>query len=550
MNDDLPRLARLDGGTQVHYRGKNLYSPVSPAAAADRRADLIEVKPQTLLLVPSPLLCYGIESLLKKLPEDSFVLCVEVDESLMAVTTANIPDYLVDHPRVQFIRTDSPEKIAAFVDQRIGIGRFRRLTLAPLNAGYSLNGPAYRKLADALDREIQVFWQNRLTGAFFGRLWVRNLISNLGELAAGGETVPPPATTGPVVVAGAGESLESVLPWLRDCRKQIYLFAVDTALPPLFEAGITPDLVLVVEAQWANIQDFVPLGRNAALHLWSDLSGSPTPLRLAVCAKTSVFLSRFSPCRIIQEVEERQLVDAVVPPLGSVGVSAAYLARRITSGDVLLAGLDFSYQPGKPHARGTASHLAYLHSTQRLSPDPLYESSTRRRKLRPSVIRRTGFVTDSVLLSYARDLNAIIRDDPRVFLLGDCGMDLGVPRVKSQEELVKLLTGADAGLKIGNMPEAPANRQQAAREFLEEQNRRLEAVRELITNYLNVHESADRAAMWTELRRSLEQSDYLYFDFPDAAVGPTDSPAFLRRVLSNVSGYLRRFTQILRADQR
>ncbi len=546
MNDDLPRLTRLDGGTQVQYRGKNLYSPVSPAAAADRRANLVEVKPQSLVLVPSPLLCYGIESLTKRLPDDSHLLCVEVDESLMAVTTASIPAYLTDHPRVQFVRTDSPEKIAAFVQQRIGIGRFRRLILAPLNAGYSLNGALYRSLADALEREIRVFWQNRLTDAFFGRLWVRNLLANLGEVAAGIETVPPPALTGPVVVAGAGESLESVLPWLRAFRERFYLFAVDTALPPLFQAGLIPDLVLTVEAQWANIQDFVPLGHAGTLHLWADLSGSPAPLRLALCARRSLFLSRFSPCRIIEEIEEQQLADTFIPPLGSVGVSATYLARRITTGAVLLAGLDFSYQAGKPHARGTASHLAYLRSIGRLSPDLLYEASTRRHKLSPSSIRRPGFVTDSVLLSYAHDLIAIIRDDPRVFVLGDCGMDLEVPRIAGKIELDGLLAGTDADVKSDDRPDPRIKRRHSAAEFLREQERRLASLREAIISYLNLPESTDHVPAWAQLRKGLEQSDYLYFDFPDAAVGPNDTPAYLRRVLANISGYLRKIAQIER----
>jgi len=548
MDRELPRVTIEDGGTQVYYRGRNLYSPSGPQAAARRRASLVELQPQSLVFVPCPLLCYGIDSLAARLPESSRLLCVETDEALMAVTLDNLPSNLREDPRIQFIRTDSAEQITAFVHERLRIGRFRRLIIAPLNAGYSMNSGRYRMLTEALDREIRVHWQNRLTGAFFGRLWVRNLLANIGQIALGMEITSPPHPDSPIVVAGAGESLEAVLPWLRRLRSRFFLIAVDTALPALFQSGIEADLAVTVEAQWANLQDFVPLGDGCKLHLLADLSGSPAPLRLPACGSRSIFLSRFSECRIVDEIEERRLAGAVIPPLGSVGVAAVHLARRLSDGLLLLAGLDFSYRPGKPHARGTATHNLQLRSATRLTGDLLFASSIGRRRLSSAMLRREGFVTDTVLLSYARDLSSLIEQDGRIQVLGDPGVDLGAAVVARPERFEAILReesgrGRGPGRESDSTLRIPDSA--AARQFLEVEEARLERLGQQVTSHLNTTDAAAREESWNLLLPEIEGADYLYFDFPDSESGPVDSPAFLRRLLGNVYGYLRKTRQAL-----
>lgn len=547
MDRELPRLTVQDGGTQVYYRGKNLYSPSDPEAAARRRAVLADLRPQSLVFVPCPLLCYGIDDLAERLPETSQLLCVETDEALMTVTLANLPQALRDHPRIQFVRTDSAEQITAFVHERLEIGRFRRLTVAPLNAGYSLNGNRYRALTEALDREIRVHWQNRLTGAFFGRLWIRNLFANIGRIAEGMQVSSPPPVDRPVVVAGAGESLESVLPWLRRFRKEFFLVAVDTALPALFGSGINADIAVAVDAQWANIQDFVPLGNGSTVRVWADMSGSPAPLRLRICSERSVFLSRFAECRLVGEVDTQKLAGALIPPLGSVGVTAVHLARLLSEGLLLLTGLDFSYRPGKPHARGTATHLLQLRKSTRLTGNLLFAGSIGRRRLVSRSIRRPGFVTDTVLLSYAKDLSALIAQDGMIGVLGNPGMDLGAEIIATPEQFERILRGDRKQClpPRGGAPAMQVPDRRAARRFLERENLRLERLNGLITRHLNTAEPSLRRESWKLLEQEIRDADYLYFDFPDAASAPVDNPAFLRRLLGNVFGYLRKTRQAI-----
>jgi len=75
MEHDLPRLLSGDGGLQVKYRGKNLYSAVDPIASAEHKARSVNIPPESIVIVPSPLLGYGLQALVDRLPVSSRVIC-------------------------------------------------------------------------------------------------------------------------------------------------------------------------------------------------------------------------------------------------------------------------------------------------------------------------------------------------------------------------------------------------------------------------------------------------------------------------------------------
>ena len=72
-----PRQIDTGSGITLEYQGRLLYSRVNPKSRALRIAREIELKPETLYVIPSPLLLYGIDDLLARLPENSFLLLLE-----------------------------------------------------------------------------------------------------------------------------------------------------------------------------------------------------------------------------------------------------------------------------------------------------------------------------------------------------------------------------------------------------------------------------------------------------------------------------------------
>ena len=82
MTEAEPRLVDTGRGYTVHYKGKALYSSRDPLGAAVRRVTQLDIKPKTLVLIPSVGLGYGLRELLARLPDSCHVLCIEADEHL------------------------------------------------------------------------------------------------------------------------------------------------------------------------------------------------------------------------------------------------------------------------------------------------------------------------------------------------------------------------------------------------------------------------------------------------------------------------------------
>ena len=84
---DEPLLTPTPEGATVRYRGRLLYSPETPRSSAVRRALASDPLERTLYLVPSLGLGYGLDALLDRCPPSSHILCVEIDQTLMALGT-------------------------------------------------------------------------------------------------------------------------------------------------------------------------------------------------------------------------------------------------------------------------------------------------------------------------------------------------------------------------------------------------------------------------------------------------------------------------------
>ena len=242
-----PLLVQTGGGFSVSYAGRNLYSQREPEKRPVELARRTDIPEETLVIVPSPLLGYGLSVLLEKLPLSSRILYIEADQPLMALSLEHISRNLIEDERLSYIRTDSPQRALEFGLQQ-GLLRFRKTILVPLSGAYSLNAVFYRAVQNLLDSEIQRYWRNRMTLIRMGRLWIRNLFKNLPSLASG-KDIAGIKSTKAVVVAGAGESLEESLSWIALERSSIFLIAADTALPVFSSAGIVPDLVLSLKVR-------------------------------------------------------------------------------------------------------------------------------------------------------------------------------------------------------------------------------------------------------------------------------------------------------------
>ena len=239
-----------NGETNILCQGKPLYSRYSPSAAAERAVQQIPFEENCIYLVPSPLLGYGIASFIRDLPESSILVGIESDQSLMAVS-APFLDALTGEKFICY-RTDNSSGLYE-VFRQLQDGNYRHSRLIPLNSGYQLHKEVYDNLYSVFQHFLRNYWQNRLTMARMGNLWIKNLISNLKFLKE--KDIESFSTEKPIVLCGAGESLEKTVPLIREKRNSIYLLAVDTAVQCLSRQDIIPDGVVNLEAQFYNLKE-------------------------------------------------------------------------------------------------------------------------------------------------------------------------------------------------------------------------------------------------------------------------------------------------------
>ncbi|HOX49031.1 MAG TPA: DUF115 domain-containing protein, partial [Spirochaetales bacterium] len=352
MDADGPALVETGGALNVRYRGRLLYSERGPALIPGRAALACELGPARLYLVSSPCLWYGIPELLARLEPGSAVLCLEADEALARLSLERAPAGLLDDPRLAFLPSADPAKA---LEAAAALGSFRRCVPLRLSGGDAFHADEYRRAAAVLQAEFAAAWRNRAALLSMGRLWARNIFRNLASLREIGPEAPP-RCEGAAFVCGAGPSLEASLPLIAARRGRLALIACDTALPVLLGAGLEPDLVVCLEGQAHNLADFTPAG-GREIPLLADLSSHPATFR-ALRGRKHLSLVHIAPGAFMRRVSGLGLPCVELPPLGSVGVHAVHLARKLASGPVLAAGLDFSYELGKTHARGAPALLS------------------------------------------------------------------------------------------------------------------------------------------------------------------------------------------------
>ncbi|HUZ18716.1 MAG TPA: 6-hydroxymethylpterin diphosphokinase MptE-like protein [Spirochaetia bacterium] len=532
MDDAGPLLVDTGSGLTVRYKGRFLYSPQYPKEGARRRALSAPRTESTLYFVPAPLLFYGVDDLIEALPAASHILCVETDQLLMRLSIDNAPQRIVHDNRITFLRTEDPDGVLAAL-RKLDLGRFRRCRMVILNGACSLSGDWYARMFELIEFELQSYWRNRMTLVHMSHLWVKNLFLNIPNMA-GGACLLTAAVDRPIVVLGAGESLEGAIPLVREVRDRIYLLAVDTALLTLAESDVKPDGIMVLEAQNANLSDFVGYAVSGAAGIL-DLASYPEVVRIFPKEQRRFFFSHFAELSLFDRLSLHGLLPPALPPLGSVGIAALYAAMQMTDQSVFYAGLDFSYRPGKPHARGAPSHRVLLSTMMRVHPNSLVNFSLERPHREVTGKDGGRLWTDSNLASYGQNLGLLASGSRRLYDLGRTGIPSGPHIVGGIGELIEIMNREGSEPKMIATRAAPGRfATRSALEFLaaeRELHAALQSVGQpLLSRSAGAGDGMPAAAQFLHL---LKELDYVYLHFPDRPSADDRLPdeGFMKRAL-------------------
>ena len=504
--------------------GKTLLSGIDPVRRAELTADAVSVTDKTLYICPSPLYGYGLARLLARLETeapDSAVLCVEADPELYDLTRKHIDPALEADKKLRVTNIHEAGNLCAFVREIWGGRAFRRLDTVRFSGGWQLFPELYDSLCGALRREIATDWSNALTLTRMGRLYIRNALRNLALIPGFSSIADLSFGEDPVLVLGAGPSLDETLYAFKDRFSEIFrlpesrpfrIICVDTCIGSLKDRGIVPDLVVILESQHWNLRDFIGC-RNWEVPFAIDLSALPETAGI-LSGKGYLFMTPWTNLAFFERLKTAGLLPVVVPPLGSVGLTAVELARRLTCGKIICAGLDFSFTADKYHALGTPGHRDALNSQTRLRGlinSAAYEVSAAAVSKSGSSVR-----TNPGMRNYRNLFEQEFASDTRLFEIVGSGLSLGLESLLLDDALSVLSGGINSELLTQRHGGAEALRVEDARKeklllFLGGEKKRLTELRDILTG-----KAAGKQSLLGTL---IDECDYLWAHFPDLAGG-------------------------------
>ena len=517
-------------GFSVFYRNRYLYSRYNPEAASVRTAESYTVLPQTLVMVFSPLLGYGLKELIERLPQDCSMILIEADEALFKFSNEHIQKLIKDKPNIYNICISSGSALFSLFSQRLlpSFSNFKRCLPIELSGGAQLYRQFYHSLTALIDNAINQFWRNRITLVKLGRLYARNIFKNLGKLPFSSD-LKNNSVSKPIVVCGSGLSLENTVPFLQRNSDDCFVIAVDNALMPLLSNGIFPDAIIAVESQLAVEKSYIG-SAGTKITIIADLTSRPHVLNLTG-GGVSFFMSEYEQCNYLERIK-KALNCMVIPPLGSVGLAATEIAlilRKDENVPIFICGLDFSFKPCKTHCKESPSYRTLINECSRLVPLLRGESSFGiNRYFFAGKDGKPGITTPS-LSNYGRTFAARYGRVPNLFDISSEGMDLNLERrdLSSAEEIIQ--NRSESAVSNSRVLQKNAETGKNVRQFLLDE---LESLEKLKFRMINGTEL-------DEIVPSLKQREYLYLHFPDGYKEPSLEKSFLNRVRAEIDFFIK-----------
>ncbi|MCM1256243.1 MAG: DUF115 domain-containing protein [Roseburia sp.] len=201
--------------------------------------------------------------------------------------------------------------------------------------------------------ELQVGWNTLVR---YTNVNARNLFHNLHYLCEGysvAELYKMLPENVPVIVVSAGPSLNKNIKDLKEAQGKACIIATDTAMKPLLNAGIVPDLFMIVDGlKPAELFEHKDISKTAMVTM-TAVSREPMDLHKG----RKLFYTSDSPfetelIRVVDAMKDRDVLLPVLPTGGSVATSAYSLGVFMGARTIILVGQDLALTGNKIHVDG------------------------------------------------------------------------------------------------------------------------------------------------------------------------------------------------------
>ena len=364
----MPQIIKVESEHTVLYKERFLYSKRCPSQKIEALVSSVEPLERHLYIFASPVLGYGAWSLIKKLPSSSFVIFVECDKELSNVFEEHFLNTNV--ALLNYIYSEDIASIITYIE-KITKFNFKSASLIRGSAGFSLYEDFYNELLREVERVTSIFWKNRITLIEMGRLYAKNIFLWLRFILKDDKkrckAMPKESVKKPILVLGAGPSLDTSYEFIKKNREKVFLLAVDAAFSSLSDVDIYPDAVVILEAQHWILDAFLT-SNNRSIPLFASITSTP---KVCNILHSDIFLyaTEYASLSLLEELKTLLPNLPFFQPLGSVGLQILAIALFIAKKNIpiLHTGLDFSWQKGYTHAKSSFKIKNILSRTNKLN---------------------------------------------------------------------------------------------------------------------------------------------------------------------------------------
>jgi hypothetical protein len=382
----LERLASTGSGFPTVYVGDlTLHSRYNPRDEADRYINSLNFRDTVRFFIfMEPGLGYSIQALRKRFP-GAYIIALHVSDFFTgdAVPRNTAAPGTSGEASLGADSVWSPGAeltLGQFLEKFIPDTEASSVAIVEWRPAQTAFGEAYLKVMAETVEYIKRSDANKRTTKNFGRRWFKNAFKNLRILYKA--PFYPPSSR-PVVITGAGPSLEEIIPLLQEQKKGVtpFILASSSSAPALLASALTPDLILAADG-----------GNWALLHLYEALRGNsagslPTKVGAGDSAAGGPFFSANLTAALPSQLahipwlpisdgslwqslllKTTGLPFVILPQRGTVTATAVDLALTLTQGPVYITGTDLTHRDIRTHVRPYSFERLFEEKSSRFKP--------------------------------------------------------------------------------------------------------------------------------------------------------------------------------------
>lgn len=543
--NEKPCLVEAKQGFSVSYKNKLLYSKYNPQITVEKSLENLQITGGTLILVNSPVLGYGIEILIKKLPKNSVIIAIEKDKNLFEFSKTVDKSFFYKNTNLQnlfYFNIQSEKEVIELLTNKnftkiiSCCKRVVKINLCAIPIEYE---KFYQDTEFLFSNYISQFWKNRITLVKLGKLYTKNILLNLPKIANSKEIIYN-SIQKPILVFGAGTSLDTTLNQFNLLNIDInnfFIICVDSAVKSLLKYGINPQIVIAVESQIANEKAFIGI-KNKEYLLISDLTSRPNINKNH--KNVSYIFTNFTNSNFLDSINQLNLPIKNFLPLGSVGLYAIDLAIKLRkeNSPIFFTGLDFSFTVENTHCKNAPARIFKQNTSNRINSLINVNSAF---KVGSSTfkINENQIFTDKALTNYATQFKEIFSTVDNLFNLSDISLfnekNFNCNKIKNifPKEIFAISKFYNLTSKI--------NIENYTKQV---DDKNLIQIKKFIINEIDSLNDIKNKLTYgntsTEnLVKKINQHDYLFIHFPDGNIGANENISFLKRVRNEIDFFLK-----------